>query len=261
MTIPAAPAAVIVLRAAGWVAGLLALLLCGPLLTLAFGNASLHGDWRTASHRATGLAPDPATHPEAIVQVYASRTFGWRGAFAVHTWIAAKPARAAHYVRYEVIGWRGLGGGSTLSISDSEAPDAEWYGERPWVVDQLTGPRAEAVIARLPEVAQAYPWARDYRVWPGPNSNTFVAWVARSIPELGLALPALAIGKDYLAPGTFVARAPSGTGYQFSISGVAGLMVARDEGIEINLLGLIAGLDWSQPAIKFPGFGRFPRTG
>ena len=45
-------------------------------------------------------------HPEAIVQVYASRTFGWRGAFAVHTWVAAKPAGADRYTRYEVIGWR-----------------------------------------------------------------------------------------------------------------------------------------------------------
>lgn len=33
----------------------------------------------------------PAMHPEAVVQVYAGRPFGWRGAFAVHTWLAAKP--------------------------------------------------------------------------------------------------------------------------------------------------------------------------
>ena len=50
------------------------------------------GDWRTASHRSAGLAPDPASHRDAVVQVYAARTFGWRGAFAVHTWLAAKPA-------------------------------------------------------------------------------------------------------------------------------------------------------------------------
>src|SRR5690242_17368316 len=82
------------------------LMLCGPLLTLAFGQVSLHGDWRHATHRSVGLAPDPAAHPAAIVQVYASRTFGWRGAFAVHTWVAAKPAHASRYTRYEVIGWR-----------------------------------------------------------------------------------------------------------------------------------------------------------
>ena len=86
-------------RLGGWVALAALLMLVGPLLTLAFGNVSLHGDWRTATHRATGLAPDPAMHREAIVQVYASRTFGWRGAFAVHTWLAAKPRNGARAIR------------------------------------------------------------------------------------------------------------------------------------------------------------------
>lgn len=256
MTIPALPAATVLIRVAGWLAGLVALFLCGPVLTLAFGGIDLHGDWRTASHRSTGLAPDPAHHPEPIVQVYASRTFGWRGAFAVHTWIAAKPADALRYTRYEVIGWRALGGGSALSISDAQAPDAEWYGARPWVVDELTGPRAEAVIAKLPAAAASYPWAGTYRVWPGPNSNTFTAWLGRAIPELGLALPPLAIGKDYLPPGEFVAPAPSGTGYQFSLGGIVGLTVARAEGLEVNLFGLVAGIDFRHPALELPGFGR-----
>ena len=72
----------------------LVLLFSGPLWTLAFGSVSVRGDWRTATHRATGLAPDPTSHQEAVVQIYASRTFGWRGAFAVHTWLAAKSAGA-----------------------------------------------------------------------------------------------------------------------------------------------------------------------
>lgn len=41
----------------------------------------------------------PATHPEAVVQVYAGRPFGWRGAFAVHTWLAAKPKNTDRYNR------------------------------------------------------------------------------------------------------------------------------------------------------------------
>ena len=99
----AASAASTAARVVAWLAVAVVLLLSGPLLTLAFGNVSIHGNWRTASHRPTGLAPDPAAHPEAIVQAYASRTFGWRGAFAVHTWVAAKPAHAERYTRYEVI--------------------------------------------------------------------------------------------------------------------------------------------------------------
>ena len=244
--------------ATGWLVLAVALLLSGPLLTLATGSASMRGDWRTATHRSAGLAPDPLAHREAIVQVYASRTFGWRGAFAVHTWIAAKPAGADRYTRYEVIGWRARGGGSALAISDDGAPDAEWYGAKPGVIGDLRGDAAASVIAKLPVAAASYPWARSYTAWPGPNSNTFVAWLGRAIPELHLTLPPLAIGKDYLPPGDWIASTPSGTGWQLSLAGLVGVTAARDEGFEINLFGLVTGIDFRHPAIKFPGIGRIP---
>jgi hypothetical protein len=246
------------LRGVKWLATVVAVLLCGPLLTLAFGNVSMQGDWRTATHRATGLAPDPAAHPEAIVQVYASRTFGWRGAFAVHTWVAAKPAGAPRYTRYEVIGWRLYAGRSGLSITDDGPPDAEWYGAAPRLIDDIRGARAEAVIARLPVAAASYRYPTTYTAWPGPNSNTFTAHLGRAIPELRLNLPSIAIGKDYRPIGEFVSRAPSGTGYQMSVGGIVGIMVARIEGLEINLFGLVTGLDFRHPAIKFPGIDRIP---
>ena len=245
------------LRVVGWLALLVALLLTGPLLTLAFGNVSMRGDWRTATHRATGLAPDPLAHRAAVVQVYASRTFGWRGAFAVHTWIAAKPANAERYTRYEVIGWYARGGGTGLTIGDSGAPDAEWYGAAPTLIGDIRGADADAIIAKLPAAADRYAYT-SYSVWPGPNSNTFIAHLAREIPEMRLTLPVIAIGKDYLPLGQFVAPAPSGTGYQLSIGGLLGLTLAHDEGIEINLLGLAAGIDFRRPALKLPGVGRFP---
>ena len=61
--------------------------------------------WSTASREPTGLAPDPALFREPVVQVYAARTFGWRGAFAVHSWIAVKREDAAAYTRAEVAKW------------------------------------------------------------------------------------------------------------------------------------------------------------
>jgi hypothetical protein len=236
----------------------LAVLIVGPLATMAFGPVSVRGDWSRATHRPAGFAPDPAHHPEAVVQVYAARTFGWRGAFAVHTWLAAKPAGASRYTRYEVIGWYARrGGGSGLSVSSSRAPDAEWYGAAPQLLRDLRGDQAEAVIARLDEVSAAYPHA-TYRAWPGPNSNTFVAHVARGIPELRVVLPPHAVGKDYLPSGEFVAATPSNTGWQASLAGLVGIAVGVDEGLEVNLLGLFAGVDVLPPAIKLPGIGRFP---
>jgi len=241
-----------------WLMLLVALLASGPMLVLAFGRASLSTEWRTATHRPTGLAPDAAMHPEAIVQVYAGRAFNWRGAFAVHTWLAAKPPGAERYTRYEVIGWYAMRGGSAVSVSDSRAPDAEWFGAKPQLVRELRGAAAEAVIARLPQAVASYPYPDRYSAWPGPNSNTFTAHLGRAIPELRLALPSLAIGKDYLPDGRVFARTPSGTGWQLSLGGLFGVLAGPDEGFELNVLGLVTGIDLARPALKLPGFGEVP---
>lgn len=245
-------------RAMLWLVLGIALLAAGPLLALAFGRASVSGDWRTATHLSSGLAPDPATHAEAIVQAYAARAFAWRGAFAVHTWVAAKPKGADRYTRYEVIGWYARSGRSVVIISDFRAPDAQWFGAAPQLLRDLRGADADAVIAKLPQAAASYPYPDVYGAWPGPNSNTFTAHLAREIPELRLALPSLAIGKDYLPAGRVFARTPSGTGYQVALGGLAGVTVALDEGLEINLLGLVAGVDVRAPALKLPGIGQLP---
>ena len=245
-------------RVVTWPMMLVGVLLLGPMIALAFGKASLGGDWWRATHRPTGLAPPAEAHAGAVVQAYAARTFGWRGAFAVHTWIAAKPAGADRYTRYEVIGWQARGGNSAVSISDARAPDAEWYGAAPEVIRELRGADAEAVIAKLDAAAATYPYATTYSAWPGPNSNTFVAHLAREIPEMRLALPAHAVGKDYLSPGRLVARSPSGTGAQFSLNGLLGVIVGGDEGFELNVLGLVVGVDPLRPALKVPGFGALP---
>ena len=53
-------------------------------------------------------------------------------------------------------------------------------------------------------------------------------------------------------------RPPSGTGWQLSLLGLAGVTVARDEGLEMNLLGLGFGVDVDDLALRLPGFGRLP---
>ena len=79
-------------------------------------------DWRTASQEPVGLAPDPGSARDAIIQVYAARVIGWRGVFGVHTWIAVKPAAAAEYTVYEIIGWR-LRSQDTALVVRHRAPD------------------------------------------------------------------------------------------------------------------------------------------
>lgn len=245
-------------RVALWLFVFLALLLAGPLLTLAFGHASVRGDWRTASHRSAGLAPDPASHRDAVVQVYASRAFGWRGAFADHTWLAVKAEGEDQYTRYEVIGWYGGGGRSVVSVSGQRAPDAEWFGATPRVIRDVRGADADAIIRKLPQAINAYPYGNSYSAWPGPNSNTFLAHLGREIPELRMTLPSTAIGKDFLPIDRIVSTTPSGTGIQVSLFGVLGVIAGADEGFELNVLGLVTGIDIRHPALKLPGIGRVP---
>jgi hypothetical protein len=211
-------------------------------------------DWRTASRASTGIAPDPARTREAVVQVYAARAWGWRSVLGVHTWIAVKPTDAPRFDVYEVIGWRTWHGLPALSHTDRPA-DARWFGAAPWVLADLRGPGVDRVIADIRAAVDRYPYAALYRTWPGPNSNTFTAWVAREVPALHLDLPPTAIGKDWV-PGAEVVRAPSGTGYELSLFGILGVLAARDEGLEVNVLGLSFGLDPFDPALKLPGFGR-----
>lgn len=241
-----------------WLVLIFLLLIAGPALNLASGRASLRGDWRTASNRSAGVAPEPASHDEAVVQVYASRAFSWRGAFSDHMWLAVKPRNAERYTRYEVIGWFRSTGHSVVSISDKRPPDAEWFGAAPRVVRDVRGEPADAIIAKLPAAIAAYPFGDTYTVWPGPNSNTFLAYLGRAIPELHLILPSTAVGKDFLPISEAVSRTPSGDGIQISLYGVLGVLAGRDEGLELNVLGLVTGIDFARPALKFPGIGRVP---
>ena len=234
---------------------LLLILLGGPLLAAATGMADISGDWSTASREPSGVAPDPARTPEAVVQVYGARAFSWRGAFAVHTWVAVKRAGETSFTTHQVIGWRHWHGGSPV-VSAKGPPDRRWFGAEPEIYLDLRGPDAEALIAPIEAAVRSYPYKNSYRTWPGPNSNTFTAWVAREVPALGLELPPTAVGKDYLGPARFAALSPSGTGVQVSLFGVAGGLLAWEEGLELHLLGLTLGIDPLDLGIKLPGIGR-----
>lgn len=211
--------------------------------------------WHQARRDATGLSPDPAETQEAVIQVFAAPAVSWRGAFAVHTWIAIKPAGAERYTRYEVVGF-GVANGAPAVRIDRMGPDNYWFGARPRIVLDRRGADVDELIERVRAAAASYPYPHAYRAWPGPNSNTFTAYIARQVPELGLQLPSNAVGKDFLPGGGVFAAAPSGSGFQVSIYGLAGILVAADEGFEVNLLGLSLGLDAVRPALKLPAIGR-----
>jgi hypothetical protein len=207
--------------------------------------------WYEARRDPTGLAPHPGTTPEAVIQVYAARAVAWRGIFSVHTWIAVKPTGAPRYTRYEVLGF-GVANGAPVVRVDRMGPDNYWFGARPQILFDRRGPGVDAIIDNI----RAAAYSHEYRAWPGPNSNTFTAYIARQVPELGLELPSNAIGKGFLPEGALFARAPSGSGFQVSLYGLAGILNAVNEGLELNVLGLNIGVDATVPALKLPAIGR-----
>jgi len=208
--------------------------------------------WNAADWSSARLLPPAVAKPEALVHVYAARTGRWKGIFAHHSWIVVKERGAPHYQRFDMVAW-----GRPVKVNNWP-PDARWYGHRPVLVGAVEGPAAEPLVARVRAAVARYPYDRagSYAVFPGPNSNSFVAYVLAAIPEAGLALPPTALGKDWRARSDWFGPTPSRTGIELSLGGLFGFSLAWIEGLELNVLGLVVGVDIRRPALKLPGFGR-----
>jgi len=232
----------------------IALFYVAPILISAglyfFGNPIR--DWRSADRSSAGLLPPAGQNAPALIRIFSARTVSWRGIVASHSWIVLKNEGAANYERFDYTAW-----GAPI-WADRFIPDGRWFGSAPEVVYALDGPEAALLIPDIRAAIKDYRYANvgDYRIWPGPNSNTFVAAVMASAPGILGSLPATAIGKDYPYDGRYLALTPSATGFRVNLAGYFGLTLGWHEGMELNLLGLVAGLDFRRPALKLPGLGR-----
>jgi hypothetical protein len=232
---------------------LLYLLPLGAAALMYFTDGTAAG-WRTADRSSIGALPVPARHPAAVVRIFSAQTVRWKGIFASHSWIVFKAEGASSYTRYDYTAWGEL----PIRVNGFE-PDGRWFGHMPQVVFAADGDAAAVLLPKIEAVIARYAWrnAGDYRAWPGPNSNTFVAAILDAVPEMLAALPPTAIGKDYPYDGWWLRRTPSGTGLRLTFGGYGGLTLAWVEGIEVNILGAVAGVDIRRPALKLPGLGRF----
>ncbi len=176
------------------------LLVAITLISSIFSSCSSGEHWSTASRESAKIAPNPSSTNEAVLQVYGADAWGWRGWFAIHTWIAAKRTGEKSYTVYDVVGWRGYRGQQVLRITQ-DIPDRYWYGAKPRVITEHIGQGVDDLIDAVDKAARAYPWKTVYKAFPGPNSNTFTAWVAKQVPELALDLPLSAIGSWYVKYG------------------------------------------------------------
>ncbi|MEM7641561.1 MAG: DUF3750 domain-containing protein [Pseudomonadota bacterium] len=207
--------------------------------------------WRAADWGPSGILPAATDTQDATIHILAARTGGAKGAVSVHSWVVLKRAGDTAWTRHEVVGW------GTPLRQDAYAPDAHWYSNAPEIVGTITGPDAAAAIPRIEAAIATYPWADRgaYTIFPGPNSNTFVAHILRQVPDLDIALPPHAVGRDWLGPGLQTARSASGD-VHLSANGLAGLSLGPRTGVELHLLGQTFGLDLRDPALKLPAIGR-----
>ncbi|HSG95822.1 MAG TPA: DUF3750 domain-containing protein, partial [Afifellaceae bacterium] len=85
------------------------------------------------------------------------------------------------------------------------------------------------------------------------------ATILSQVPELGAVLPPTAVGRDFPVNGGIVSRSSAG-GWTMSFGGLAGVTIGMMEGVQINLLGLVAGIEFGRLALLLPGIGRVPLT-
>jgi hypothetical protein len=205
--------------------------------------------WHSADWSSAGILPPARAEPEASIRVMAARTGGLKGIVAVHTWLVLKGRNASSFDRYDVVGW-----GNPVR-RNSQPVDGRWYSNEPVIIYELKGAPAEALLPKVEAAIRNYQWSErgSYRIWPGPNSNTFVATVLAAVPELRAAMPPTAIGRDYRA-GRWVSRTPAG-GWSITLGGWAGFTVGVQDGVEVHLFGLVAGIRFRNPTLILPGFG------
>lgn len=117
------------------------------------------------------------------------------GALAVHCWFVVQDD-SGRCSRWEVWQTPDAGGTSIGHVHrDLKGPDEGVGGGPARTVARWDGQGAERIFSVLRSI-DAYPYCRRYRYWPGPNSNTFAAWVLR---EAGIeyAFPWKALGARF----------------------------------------------------------------
>jgi len=118
------------------------------------------------------------------------------GLVAWHYWFVVSDDTGRH--RWEVWQTKNAGGSCIGHVHCNLKQPEDGVGGGPSrLAAQWHGEPALAIKSVL-ENPGSYPWCESYRMWPGPNSNTFVAWVLRQA-QIEQALDPRGIGKNYLA--------------------------------------------------------------
>lgn len=219
--------------------------LVGCLATLSLVTACVIGSRTVAEPEGT----------DAVVIVGSARLPMPLGGIARHPWVALRQDGSRVWERWEVMCCPNSSKMSTVKRT-TIGPTSDHGGGGGDVRFHAVhrGKRATKIIACVRDKAPRYPHRNKYRGWPGPNSNTFVDWLARAC-SINTELPAPSIGRDYrgIIGASWTA---GGTGFQIDTY-LFGFKLGITEGVEIHILGMAFGFDLWPPAIIVPiGPGR-----
>ncbi|QDU84180.1 hypothetical protein Pla163_12850 [Planctomycetes bacterium Pla163] len=214
--------------------------------------------------------------PDDLVQLHVRDSYYTR-TFAVHPYFLVYDARAERWEQWEVwsgdlYGWsEGVWATGQRRRAGEKAEHVVvrevQYGTVRRIVDlnyrsdhereHIRGEWRGETARRIIDVLQRpldYPYVDDYRIWPGPNSNTYPTWVLERA-QVSLDLDPRMVGKDWRGLfGTGIGLASARTGVRADVLGL-GLAIGLREGVEVHLFGATLGLDLWPPALKTP-FGR-----
>lgn len=176
----------------------------------------------------------------------------WVTRFAEHLWVDVRVAGQWHRVEWnghlEEVWVEPFEAGHALQDQRWEMGVAvhSWY--RGAVARQL----GRTILKR----ARDFPWAGEYRIWPGPNSNSFVDWLSQEVPGFATQLPPNALGKDYtpwFSAG--ISRSRSGVHLDTLLFGT---QLGLKEGVEAHVLGFTLGVGLWPPQLKLPFLPAIP---
>jgi len=191
------------------------------------------------------------TAPAYIVSVKSVRiptTEPWISRFAYHTWLDVKKGAEDDWERMEILS-------AESGVNIYPVPGNEARGDARWtnpveVVGLVVGDAARQMIPGLEEKARNYPDRAAYTAWPGPNSNSFITYLARATPGLHLQFNHNAVGRDY-TPWLYAGPSVTGTGLQVDTL-LLGLQAGWREGLQVHFIQLTFGISLFPPALELP---------
>ncbi len=147
-------------------------------------------------------------HNSDPYQIYFFSCPAWKPAhFAIHPWIVT--VKNGTTTRWEVIHYKhpekekfGYVHKNLIINSTQGIKKHKWSSEY-WdstLLASFSGNEkstARQVIDFIEQMTPFYPYQENYYLFPGPNSNTYVAWILRKFPELDIKLPWNAFGKNF----------------------------------------------------------------